>query len=320
MGLEVLSKETLEYANRRIDKAITMGLPHLIFRRVGSEKMYMNANPPQARIMSKKFSPNFLVRDEFAPDGIYNKHIMYTRGTTPVKVGNVIQYEPKAERFDSNDDGFIYAPVDDRLLCTLLLLDDRNEDYKYRNKNVNAEWYEVKERNKISTNTDLVREKTEHALIGIVFAMDMEELTAYAFEVKEKGGKVSVNGKSKGDLAKELITVIKTDPLLFGQCIPSAKSKASVLVTQGVDLDIIATTKGNNWNFTKHNLKEEGGFAPFSITSNENNKIVKLVEFLSDGKDANGERIREKLHGLLFPSDNEDWAFLETKKEEEVTA
>lgn len=311
MGLEVLSKETLEYANRRIEKAAEKG-QKMTFRRIGSDKMYMNAKPPAPRIMAKKYTSLFTIRDEYDLTQMKNKSIHYTQGVETVQNGTVVADRPRQARFESDDSGFIIVDVSDRLLCTLLLLDDRNADYKHRNKGVQAEWYEVKPVFTASGNFDLLRERTEHDLIGLIFGMDKEELEAYAFEVKEKGGNITVADKNKQELAKELIDVIKRDPLLFGQCIPSKESRAKVLIMQGINMDLIKATKNGDWNFVKRNLAEENGFAQFGVTATVPVKEQKLVEFLVSKE---GTKIHKKLQNLLFPSDDEDWAFLEAKEE-----
>lgn len=312
MGLEQLSKETKEYAQRKMDKAREAGASFVMFRRIGSDKLYMNAKPPQARLMSKMYSSEFSIRDNFSVDGTKNKRIHYTKGTKQVTNGSLVSYVPKEEKFSSDDSGFIKSELTDELLCALLYLDDRNGDYKYRNKSVTPEWEEVKPKFLVTANIDLIIERTEHALIDLVFKMDKEELEAYAYEVKEKGGEISVNGKGKAELAKDMIGLIKRDPLLFGQCIPSEESKAKVLVMQAINLELIKTNKNNAWNFVKRNLLEETDFATFGVTANSDHKQKVLIEYLVSKE---GKKIKKKLHSLLFPSDDDDWVFLASEEE-----
>jgi hypothetical protein len=309
MSLEKLSPELRTYVNNIIKEAIATNKP-LLFRRVGSDIKYMRCNPPRDRVMSKIYSPYFAIFDNF--DEINsNKTLVYTQGVeTRIIGGNPTEIAKKGKMI-ADERGYIRPNMSDTLLIACLLLSNKNQSYKFRDKSVTADWFQVKEGVKgYAGNTDLLKMKTEHQLSGIILQMPLMELQAYATELQSSANVAVGINRPPDELRTSLITTIKKDPIYFGRFIPSPESNVKVLAAQAINSDLITYDQvKREWNFVHKWNKEPEGFAGGSM--NVSNAEDRLVEFLLKQE---GKRIKKKIEKILFPTDEDGWEFLSDPK------
>lgn len=310
MSLELLSNEYITYVRGRMQDAKDTGRP-LVFRRTNSDKPYQFAIPPRPRYSPKMISPDFVIFDKFANKGENPiRNIKYTQGTQQVQNGLTIAHLPKPVRPEFDEAGFIRPDEDDVLLIACLLLDSRNETFRWRSKSVQPEWYEVKEKVKAKGSTEVLRLRTEAAISQLVLGMKFTELQEYAVEMKNGGANISINGQEYNDLVQQVMLAVKKDPLLFGQSIPSEESRLRVLIMQAVNMDVIAADKeAKEWKFLSG---RKDAFCQFPLNGSPENELVKFL------KTSAGKEVRSRISKTLFPSDDEGWEFLEEKQELEI--
>lgn len=309
MSLDKLSPELLTFVNNTVKEAIQSDKP-LVFRRTGSDQLYTRSNPPKPRVMTKTYSPHFQVFDPFDKTNS-NKTLIYTKGIETRLIGGFTAEIPKAGRILADERGFIRPDMSDTLAIACLLLSSKNSSFKYRDKSVSPDWYQVKEGVKgYAANKDLLKVITEHEITGIVLKMSSTELQSYATELQSSASvPISVN-RPADELRTSLIAVVKKDPIFYGRFIPTPESNTKVLVMQAVNADVVIYDQTKRcWNFIHKWNKEEEGFATAGLSHEKAEEALERYLLSNEGK-----KLRKKIEKILFPSDDDGWEFLNDPK------
>lgn len=283
-GLEILSEELQEQITKKMQYYIDNNKP-IRFGRIGRKEIYPQSNPPQPRLTAKKYvSGEFRINDHFDRRRP-NKVLINNDGLN-------------RQSFEFNDDGILTVYPSQMVLFGGLLTDDRNANYVHRNKSVRAEWEEVRDYD-TAPKVELTKERTEHMMVGIVLNMKGKDVSEFAEEiVKSNPDALFIGTRTTSDIQKDIIKLVKKDPIHYARIIPSEETKIAVLVTQAIQLDVLKYDEGTkSWNFTRlaNAEKYKNGFADVGAVSDPEETLVK---FLQDKKNA---EITKKIDAIVNP-------------------